>query len=384
MERVRKLLNENKNLKALEEERDRLDKLKDAFNEAHGAYDEFIANEEERKASYLWYDIRDRTYFEMRLKLVERIHSLQQSGTSKSSQSQAGSIKSGNSRRTKTSISKTSVNSRASSGRSLKLEAAAKTARLKTEMTFLERDNEIRKMQLTKEIAIAEAEERAINEALTDERKEIAIKQEPLNPSASSFISISTLHHARETTETKPKVTPACAQDNPDNSPTMVPAQTQQRENFAIKQEINPANSQPINYETPFQEPLKLINLQTKQAELISLLVEQQKRNILPAKEPPLFSGNAFDYQAFVTAFDSIISENVSLNKDHLDFLEKYIVGRANEIVRGFLLVNSESAYTEARKPLDQRFGNPVHVAEAYKWCLFNWSQIKDGDSAGL
>ena len=42
MERVRKLQNENKNLKALEEERDRLDKLKDTFNEAHGAYDEFI------------------------------------------------------------------------------------------------------------------------------------------------------------------------------------------------------------------------------------------------------------------------------------------------------------------------------------------------------
>ena len=58
----------------------------------------------------------------------------------------------------------------------------------------------------------------------------------------------------------------------------MVPVQTQQRENFAIKQEINPANSQPINYKTPFQEPLRqLINLQTKQAELSSLLVEQQK-----------------------------------------------------------------------------------------------------------
>ena len=76
MERVRKLLNENKNLKALQEERDRLDKLKDAFNEAHGAYDEFIDNEEDRKASYLWYDIRDRNYFEIRLNLVERIHSL--------------------------------------------------------------------------------------------------------------------------------------------------------------------------------------------------------------------------------------------------------------------------------------------------------------------
>ena len=171
MEKVRKLLNENKNLKVLEEERDRSDKLKDAFNEAHGAYDEVIDNEGNRRASYL---------------------------IPKSSQSQAGSIKSGSSRRMKTSISKTSVNSRASSGRSLKLEAVAKTARLKMEMMFLERDSEMRRIQSTTEIAIAEAKERAINEALIDERKEIAINQEPLNPSVSSFIPISTLHHARK------------------------------------------------------------------------------------------------------------------------------------------------------------------------------------------
>ena len=166
MEKVRKLLNENKNLKVLEEERDRSDKLKDAFNEAHGAYDEVIDNERNRRASYLWYYIGDRNYFEMRLKLVEQIHSLQQSGAPKSSQSRAGSIKSGSSRRMKTSISKTLVNSRASSGRSLKLEAVAKTARLKMEMMFLERDSEMRRIQLTMEIAIAEAKERAINEAL--------------------------------------------------------------------------------------------------------------------------------------------------------------------------------------------------------------------------
>ena len=52
IEKVRELLNENRNMKALEEERDRLDKLKDAFNEAHRAYDEFIDNEEDRPLIY--------------------------------------------------------------------------------------------------------------------------------------------------------------------------------------------------------------------------------------------------------------------------------------------------------------------------------------------
>ena len=32
----------------------------------------------------------------------------------------------------------------------------------------------------------------------------------------------------------------------------------------------------------------------------------------------------------------------------------------------------------------NQRFGNPVHVAEAYKTRMRNWPQINDGDSSGL
>lgn len=61
-----------------------------------------------------------------------------------------------------------------------------------------------------------------------------------------------------------------------------------------------------ICQETPTRQTLKKIkNLHTKQAELSSLLLEQQMKNSLPAKESPFFSGNAFN---------SIISENVLLN----------------------------------------------------------------------
>ena len=97
------------------------------------------------------------------------------------------------------------------------------------------------------------------------------------------------------------------------------------------------------------------------------MLVKQNQLNNLPVKEPPVFSGDPFDYPAFITAFDSIISQNVSSNMDRLYFLETYTKGKANEVVKGFLAVKSDSAYDEARKLLNQRFGNPVHVAEAYK-----------------
>ena len=54
-------------------------------------------------------------------------------------------------------------------------------------------------------------------------------------------------------------------------------------------------------------------------------------------------------------------------------------------MVKGFLAVNSNyDAYKEARKLLDARFGNPVHVAGAHKSKLYNCSPVKDGGSAAL
>ena len=127
-----------------------------------------------------------------------------------------------------------------------------------------------------------------------------------------------------------------------------------------------------------------LVSLQAKQTELSLLLINQQKTVHLPVKEPPVFSGDSFEYPAFITAFDSIIASNVHTDKDRLFFLEKYTSGSANEAIKGFLATNSDTAYTEARKLLEQRYGNPVVVAENYKSNLRNWRQINDGDSKGL
>ena len=79
-------------------------------------------------------------------------------------------------------------------------------------MTFLESDNEISRMQLTKEIAIAEAD------ALVDEHKEIEVKQQPvktLDPFAPPHIPYSPPCQTKDITETKPKV----MQINPQNNP---------------------------------------------------------------------------------------------------------------------------------------------------------------------
>ena len=107
-----------------------------------------------------------------------------------------------------------------------------------------------------------------------------------------------------------------------------------------------------------------LVNLQAQQTQLSSALVNQQRTFHLSIEEPPTFSGNSFKYLAFVTAFDRIITANVPADKNKLFFLEKYMTGKASEVVKGFLATNSDTAYSKVRKLLDQHFGNAVVVPE--------------------
>ena len=150
----------------------------------------------------------------------------------RSKPTRTSSIKSSYSRRSETSI----ASGKTSSSRSIKLQAAARTARLKTEVEFFERDNEMRRNQLLKDTAIAEAEERAIKETLENERQE-EIKQDAsikLDPSVPSFV---------------PKLPPLQPQDtreegeNLDKKPL---APTREKSDTAIKEENSaPTNSKP-------------------------------------------------------------------------------------------------------------------------------------------
>ena len=154
------LLDVETDLSALESLRDALDKSKEELNQAHRTFHNTLESEQERLESYQWFDIRDREFMEFRLRLIERIQSLERIH---SQESQASSVKSGKSRRSESVCSSRSA-------RSLRLEAAAKSARLRAEIDFLDQERELRRLQLLKEVSIAEAEERAMKRIIDGEQ----------------------------------------------------------------------------------------------------------------------------------------------------------------------------------------------------------------------
>jgi uncharacterized NAD(P)/FAD-binding protein YdhS len=64
-------------LETLEEIRDVLDKSKEELNHAQNNLYESLENEFERRESNHWFDLRDREFMECRLRLIERIQSLE-------------------------------------------------------------------------------------------------------------------------------------------------------------------------------------------------------------------------------------------------------------------------------------------------------------------
>lgn len=60
-----------------------------------------------------------------------------------------------------------------------------------------------------------------------------------------------------------------------------------------------------------------------------------------------------FEYFVFVIVFDSIIVVNVFVEKDKLFFFEKYMCGKVNEVIKGFLVINFDIVYIEVWKLFD-------------------------------
>ena len=111
--------------------------------------------------------------------------------------------------------------------------------------------------------------------------------------------------------------------------------------------------------------PRDLLKLRERQTELSAMIANQQRTSLLPVQEPPMFSGDYFDYPIFIRAFETMIESKV-------------------DIIKGFVTVNSVDGYKEARKLLAKRFGYPFHKAQGYNTRLKRWPQVGERDGLGM
>lgn len=91
--------------------------------------------------------------------------------------------------------------------------------------------------------------------------------------------------------------------------------------------------------------------------------------------EPPVFSGDPLQYPDWKMSFNCLIEERVP-TADRIHYLKRYLNGPAKEAVNGYFLLKDKSAYQRARDVLEERYGNPYMVAEAFREKLDKWPKI--------
>ena len=140
---------------------------------------------------------------------------------------------------------------------------------------------------------------------------------------------------------------------------------------------VNPLTVQ----DNTFQD---IVDIQRKQTELSQIMVSQQARSLLPSSEPPMFYGDALEFPAFMTAFESFIESKVEDSCERLYFLGQYTSGKAKEVINGGLQRRSEGSYKEAKGLLKREFGDPFKIANAHITKLSSWQPIRANDGSAL
>ncbi|XP_015760837.1 PREDICTED: uncharacterized protein LOC107339998 [Acropora digitifera] len=187
---------------------------------------------------------------------------------------------------------------------SRRLEEAARKAKLEVEKQFLYQEHEMRRLQLMKEISIAQAEE--MKTILNEESEANTAGRTSRKPLIDAAVRDNEIKDKIKYEDIKTEISRQLSehedkQINSEHNPNSQPFVPKQMSAIGVSQN-QPCPSTDIGIALD-----RLVSLQAKQTELSSLLVNQQRAAYLPVKEPPVFSGDSFKYPAF----DSIIGNNL-------------------------------------------------------------------------
>lgn len=118
--------------------------------------------------------------------------------------------------------------------------------------------------------------------------------------------------------------------------------------------------------------------------DLARSLAEQVSLNRLPSPEPGMFYGDPIQYPSWKLAFKTLVESRHIPDAEKIHYLKKYIGGPVKQVIENYLLLASDDAYDKARKLLDERYGDPFTVANAFRAKLDSWPKLSPKDASSL
>ena len=109
-------------------------------------------------------------------------------------------------------------------------------------------------------------------------------------------------------------------------------------------------------------------------------LSDQLLLSCLLAPEPGVFSGDPLHYPSWKSAVHALVESRVFLPSERIHYLKRYMAGTAKETVESYFLLMTDDAHEDAKRLLDERFGDPFVIANAFRDKLDRWPKIASRD----
>ena len=114
----------------------------------------------------------------------------------------------------------------------------------------------------------------------------------------------------------------------------------------------------------------------------------QQRELIDVMKSPPVviktFDGSPIHYYPFIKSFKENVEKVVIDSASRLTRLNSYTTGKANKLIQSCMILPPDQGYIKALSLLQDRFGNPFVISQAWVTKITAGSNIKQGDNHAL
>ncbi|XP_055958550.1 uncharacterized protein LOC130013685 [Patella vulgata] len=275
------------------------------------------------------------------------------------------------------SSSKRSLQTRSAASRShsVKADIAIEAAALKVKLKYLEEEtrkqSELTRIQMIRDLDMAEAKLQALDQV---EREDSCVLTDSSESDKSRHNTCS--HNAPEIN---------ARQDRQRNF-VHVPLPTANQDvNQYVQSYIN---NIPDSRYSPTEVSVENCGGNISNNETLSsiakMFAEQVNLSKLPAPEPIIFSGDPLKYPTWKSGFRSLIEHKNIQPVEKMFYLKKYLSDVARESVESYFLLQTDNAFEDAKSLLEERFGNPFIISQAFRDKLESWPKIYPRDGLAL
>ena len=333
---VEDLLYSSKNKVAVEEEMLQINDLTKLLMSLHDECNELLG-EEDRAESNEWLDMVDEQIFTFKRKIHRWLkcaeEEQQRYAMSEKSRSSKGSSSKSSRHGSKSNASrKSSRSSKAGDSKTRAMEEKAKLAELLAEESFL----------MKRQIAENEAERLKVQEMVAKAKARAKVYEESESGDGKLF---------PQTEEARPS-----KQTNIDHC------------------------FQRGNHQKLIQDK----HLHPKKTDIAEVLCNLVKQQSAPDVDLDVFDGNPLEFHYFMTLFHALVEKKIEGPRGRLTRLIKYAKGDPEEMIKHFFQQPAALGYDNAKKMLQQKYGNPCSIMSMYRKGIKAWPQLKNGDGGSF